>query len=94
MMHMRTTVDLEEGMLERAKELALKERRTLSAVLADALSAYLGSKRLRPKQREFELLVRGRPKGRFPTPGEIAAVEEEEDVAALAMPRARRRAAP
>jgi hypothetical protein len=93
-MRMRTTVDIDESMLERAKQLALKERRTLSAVLGDALSAYLGSKRGRAKDPELELLVRGRPGGRFPTQAELSALEEQEDIAALAMPRARRRAAP
>jgi Arc/MetJ family transcription regulator len=28
MMHMRTTVDIDDGLLERAKRLALKEKRT------------------------------------------------------------------
>jgi predicted transcriptional regulator len=93
-MLMRTTVDIDELMLERAKQLAAKERRTLSAVLGDALSAYLGSKRSRAKDPEFELLVRGKPGGRFPAQAEVSAVEEEEDVAALAIPRGRRRAAP
>jgi hypothetical protein len=93
-MKMRTTVDIDEAMLERAKQLALKERRTLSAVLGDALSAYLGSKRARAKDPEFELLVRGKPGARFPTQAEVNAVEEEEDVAALAIARARGRAAP
>jgi predicted transcriptional regulator len=94
LMHMRTTVDLDEAMLERAKQLALRERRTLSAVLGDALAAYLGRKRGRAADREFELLVRGRPGGRFPTQAEMNAVEEEEDAAALAIRGTRRRAAP
>ena len=91
---MRTTVDIDEAMLERAKQVALKEHRTLSSVLMDALATYLGSKRSRAKDGEFELLVCGKPRGRFPTPAEMSAVEEEEDVAALAVPGARRRAAP
>jgi predicted transcriptional regulator len=93
-MHMRTTVDLDPAMLERAKKLALRERRTLSAVLGDALAAYLGSKRPRTKDPAFELIVRGRPQGRFPSPAELSAIEDEEDIAALAVPRAGRRAAP
>lgn len=91
---MRTTVDIDEAMLERAKQVALKERRTLSAVLADALATYLGSRRTRTKDEEFELLVRGKARGRFPTPAEVIAIEDAEDVAALAVPGARRRAAP
>jgi hypothetical protein len=93
-MRMRTTVDLDEAMLERAKQVALKERRTLSAILSDALAAYLGSKRSRAKDPEFELLVRGKAQARMPTPAEMSELEDEEDHAALALPRTRRRAAP
>jgi hypothetical protein len=39
----RTTVDLDETLLDRAKRLARKEGRTLGAVLNNALGAYLGS---------------------------------------------------
>jgi len=83
---MRTTVDLDPRLLETAKRLALKERRTLSAVLGDALVAYLGSRRQTAQDPPFELLVRGKPRGRFPTAAEVAAIEEEEDMAALALP--------
>ena len=91
---MRTTIDLDEAMLARAKERALKERRTLSAVVGAALAAYLGAKRSRAGSEPFELLERGRPGGRFPGPAEMTRVEEDEDIAALAVPGARRRAAP
>ena len=91
---MRTTVDLDPAMLERAKQLALRQRRTLSAVLSDALAAYLGGRRARAKDPEFELLVRGQPQARFPTPAEVSAVEDEEDIAAIAVPRKGHRAAP
>lgn len=89
---MRTTVDLDPGLLETAKRLALKERRTLSALLGDALVAYLGSRRQTAKDPPFELLVRGEPRGRFPTASEVAAIEEEEDIAALVIPGRRSRA--
>jgi hypothetical protein len=91
---MRTTVDLEPGLLERAKRRAVGERRTLSALLSDALAAYLGSRRPRAQDPRFELLVRGKPAGRFPSPAEVTAIEEEEELSALALPRKRRRAAP
>jgi hypothetical protein len=91
---MRTTVDLDPGLLERAKRRAIGERRTLSALLSDALAAYLGSRRPRGEEPGFELLVRGKPKGRFPSPAEVTAAEEDDDVAALALPRTRRRASP
>jgi hypothetical protein len=84
---MRTTVDLDPGLLETAKRLASKEQRTLSAVLGDALAAYLGSRRQSSKDPPFELLVRGKVNGRFPSAMEISALEEEEDRTALAIPR-------
>jgi len=83
---MRTTVDLDPALLETAKRLASKEERTLSAVLADALAAYLGTRRQASKDPPFELLVRGKPRGRFPTPADLAAFEDEEDASALAPP--------
>lgn len=82
---MRTTVDLDELLIERAKRLALKESRTLSALLNAALAAYLGARRESVKDPPFELIVCGKPGARVPTTAEIAEVEEEEDQAALAI---------
>ncbi len=48
-MRMRTTVDLDEGMLARARKRALEERRTLSAVVSEALAAHLATKRTKAK---------------------------------------------
>ena len=39
--HMKTTLDLSDGVLERANELAARENRTLRAVVEDALRRYL-----------------------------------------------------
>jgi hypothetical protein len=36
---MRTAVDIDDGLLEHAKRLALKEKRTLAAVVGQALAA-------------------------------------------------------
>jgi predicted transcriptional regulator len=91
---MRTTVDLDPRLLARAKQLATQQHRTLSSIVGDALGAYLGARRATATDPPFKLLVRGSPKGRFPTPAEIAAIEEEEDVAAVAIPRRARGAAP
>src|SRR5262245_44487238 len=81
----RTTVDLDANLLEPAKRLALKEQRTLSAVISDALAAYLASRRQSSKDAPFELLVRGQARGQFPSAGEISAVEDDEDIAALGL---------
>jgi hypothetical protein len=91
---MRTTVDIEEGLLERAKRLALKEKQTLGAVVGEALAAYLGGRKQAGKDPDFELLVRGNPRARFPSAAEIASAEEEDDVRALALPQSKRDAAP
>ena len=82
---MRTTVDIDDGLLERAKRLALKENRTLGAVLGQALAAYLGSRRAADKDPPFQLLVRGKAGARFPSAEEISRVEEDEDREALAI---------
>lgn len=91
---MRTTVDIDEALLERAKRLALKEKQTLGAVVGQALAAYLGTRRQAEKDSPFELIVAGSARGRFPTPAEIAAVEEEDEVRALVIPPRKRDAAP
>lgn len=91
---MRTTVDIDPAVLERAKKLAFSERRTLGSVLSDALAAYLSKRRATAKDPPFELLVRGSSRGRFPTSDEILALEEDEDAARLRIAGTKRRAAP
>jgi len=91
---MRTTIDLDPALIERAKRLALKDGRTLSALVNRALAAYLGARKGTSKSEPFELIVRGTPGARFPTPADLAAVEEDEDVESLRIQRARGRAAP
>lgn len=88
---MRTTVDIDQKLLARAKRLAQKERRTLGVVVNEALAAYLGNRKPNAKDPPFELLVRGKPQGRFPSAAEIAAVEDEDAFSALAMPLSHRR---
>jgi len=91
---MRTTVDIDDGLLERAKRLALKEKQTLGAVVGQALAAYLSSRKAADKDPPFQLLVRGKAGARFPTAEELTQVEEDEDRAALAIPKLKRRATP
>ncbi len=91
---MRTTVDIDARVLARAKRLAAAQGRTLGTLVSDALSAYLGAKQGAPQDPPFDLLVRGTPAARFPTREDIAAIEDEDDVASLGMPEVRRRAAP
>ncbi|HEX7670865.1 MAG TPA: hypothetical protein VF395_14820 [Polyangiaceae bacterium] len=91
---MRTTVDLDERLFERAKRLALEEKKSLSGVVGDALAAYLGVRRQAAKDPPFELISFDTADGRFPSAGEVIAVEEEEERTALGIPRAGKRAAP
>jgi hypothetical protein len=92
---MRTTIDIDAGLLERAKRLALKDQRTLSSVVNNALSAYLGGRKSSTKEEPFELIVRGKPGDRFPTPADLAEVEENEELDSLKIAkRVRERAAP
>lgn len=91
---MRTTVDLDEAVLDRAKHLALREGRTLSSVVGEALAAYLGARKPAPKAAAFELLVRGNSRARFPSSAEIADAEEVEELAALQIAKVKRRAPP
>jgi hypothetical protein len=91
---MRTTIDLPLRLLTAAKRIATERQTTLSAIVSDALGAYLGAARRRSPDKPFELIVRGRAGARFPTPAEIAAVSDEEDRTALRIPGVPRRAAP
>ena len=85
---MRTTVDLDERLFERAKRLALEEKKSFSGVVGDALAAYLGVRRQAAKDPPFELISCGTVAGRFPLASEVIAVEEEEERVALAVKRA------
>lgn len=91
---MRTTVDIEDALLERAKRLALKEQRTLGAVLGQALAAYLSSRKVADKDPPFELLVRGKTGARFPSAEEVQLAEEDDERKSLAIPELKHRAAP
>ena len=84
---MRTTVDLDKPLLERAKRRATKQGRTLSHLVREAVSSYLAGE---PKDVDepFELITCGEAGGYAPTPREMAAVLEQED--SPVAPRARR----
>lgn len=92
MMHMRTTVDIDERILERAKRHAAASGQTLGALVTAALGAFLAGRAQRADP-PFELIVRGTPGARCPTPEEMAGLDEDEDVAALRVPGQGRRAA-
>jgi len=88
---MRTTVEIEDRTLERAKKLASASGRTLGELVTEALAAYLPARSSRADS-TFQLVVRGRPGGRFPTPDDIARAGDDEELASLGL--GSRRAAP
>ncbi len=75
---MRTTVDLDAPLLERAKRRAARQGQTLSQLVREAVSTYL-TQQPRGDVEPFELVTCGEPGGYAPTPGEIAAALEEDD---------------
>ena len=82
---MRKTVDLEEGLLRRARRRAAANGTTLSRLVQDALRAYLHP-RARAASAPFELITCGTPGGRCPTPAEMQEAVHDEDAAALRIP--------
>jgi len=79
---MRTTVDLEKGLLVAAKRRAASAHVSVSRLLEDALRLYLDLPG-RAAQEPFELITRGRPGGTYPTPAEVAAALAAEESAGL-----------
>jgi len=83
---MRTTIDLDRPLLERAKRRAQRRGQTLSQLVREAVGAYLSGAAAAADD-PFELLVCGEPGGHAPTPAEMVAALEADD-ARLAPPRA------
>lgn len=88
---MRTTVDLDRPLLERAKRRAAAGGKTLSGIVAEALRSYLGQRFDEPEE-PFALVTCGKPGGAHPTPAEIERALEDEDTAARRTQHRRRRA--
>lgn len=89
---MRTTVDVPDLLLKRAKRVAAERDTSLSAIVAEALSAYL--RRDAPSdEAPFVLVEGGRPGAPMPTPDAIEAALDSEEREALALGRGGRRAA-
>ena len=65
---MRTTIDVEDGLLQQARRRAAEAQTTLSRLVSDALKAYLSRRRDRPRDVPFELITFGDVSGP-PPPG-------------------------
>ncbi|MBI2376065.1 MAG: hypothetical protein HYV07_18875 [Deltaproteobacteria bacterium] len=85
---MRTTVEIEDRVLDRAKRHAAQSGRSLGELVTEALASYMS---LRSKQPAvpFELLVRGSRTDSAPSPSDLARAEEEDEVASLRIPGVR-----
>lgn len=75
---MRTTIDLDRPLLERAKRRAQRQGQTLSQLVREAVGAYLSGTAAADDD-PFELLVCGEAGGRAPTPAEMVAALEADD---------------
>jgi Bacterial antitoxin of type II TA system, VapB len=90
---MRTTIDLEQPLLRRARQRAAASGTTLSRLVQEALRSYLQAQARKPTP-NFELITCGTVGGRCPTPIEIQNALHDDDAAALRMPGVRDRADP
>jgi hypothetical protein len=86
----RTTIDIDDPVLDRAKRLAANSGKTLGEVVSEALTSFLSARATKKPAPPFELIVRGKKGGRFPSLEEIVQSEEEDDVRALGVGRAAR----
>lgn len=85
---MRTTVDLDEPLLARAKLRAAGRGQTLSELVQEAVSSYLAVSPRREPEKPFELITCGEAGGRAPTAAEMASDLESDDER-VAAPRRR-----
>jgi len=69
---MRTTLDIDDDVLQAAKELARREKKTAGAVISELARRGLGAQPERPKAREPRALYGFRP---FPRRGGIVTNE-------------------
>jgi hypothetical protein len=63
---MRTTLDIDDDLLRRAKELAARTRRTLTSIFEDALREVLSRRTARSSRRRVNLPVSDQPPGLCP----------------------------
>ncbi|MBI4815085.1 MAG: DUF2191 domain-containing protein [Deltaproteobacteria bacterium] len=82
---MRTTLEIEDRVLDRAKRLAAKSGVTLGQLVSEALVSYT-SIQARRADAPFHLIVAGDARARAPTPEEIFRAEEDEELQNLRIP--------
>jgi hypothetical protein len=80
LVHMRTTITLDDGVLELARQRARRRGVTLSRVIQEAVQAALAND-VEDAPPPFELITYGHPRGRAPSWSEINEVLDADDVA-------------
>jgi hypothetical protein len=75
----RTTIDLDEDLIARAKERAARHRTTLSGIVREAVQLYLSCEASEGEVAPFVLVTAGRPGGTYPSPRRVAALLDEEE---------------
>jgi hypothetical protein len=75
----RTTIDLETVLLERARRRAAARGVTLSRLVCEAVSAYLNEAPSRGAEPPFELITCGDAGGYAPSPAEMSEERLDED---------------
>ena len=63
---MRTTIDIEDGLLRRAKQVAAETKRTLRSVVEDALRESIGRAKRQETSERVRLAVSSQPPGLCP----------------------------
>ena len=79
---MRTTVDIDDETLRAAKRLANARDTTLSDLVRQALRALLDAADRR-RDEPFRLVEAGEAGGRFPSPSELAALDDDDELARI-----------
>jgi hypothetical protein len=74
---MRTTLDIDEDVLESAKELAAKRRTTAGRVLSELARSALSPRGLSPRKRNGVPLLQEQPGTRVVTPGIVNRLRDE-----------------
>lgn len=76
---MRTTIDLDDELLRAVKSRAATCGQSMSALVSQAVRSFLEAEQAHASS-DFELIEVGTIGGRCPSPGEVAALLEAEEI--------------
>lgn len=86
---MRTTIDFQSAILERARRRAAKRGVTLSELVCEAVSAYLAESGRHEAEDPLDLITCGEPGGYAPSPAEMSEAHLDDSVRVSGRERAR-----